>query len=369
MKRSRPSSSRKSDGGNGGNKSDEKNAALKQAPKRAIRVTTTAACCFETAILADDEAVVFNHMLRFLHWKDAVAVSGVNKASHNMYMNHCHVILKPLLKCLNSLVQSNQHEYCGKIYAPRSLRTCTCDNTSNIDAYHRPRNQPLAGLDPRYQDTYDTWSNHKKCAAMVEFIGMVTANLRPHLQMDLNDASDPRKTPHVIGTIQGSWSFGIGVPANALFFLYPRRTVLAFNLVLICTALGTLESGDNYNFEDAVLGRGHISPGGSSFGIGVVEILSDMVPFDDKSLIRFLRGLLPCHETRHILGEGLTRRLCLTAPLMDWVGKDANNNNNEVVLLPRMERFHLATAQEAMEDWAPHDDGRDCNLQSAWHAV
>ena len=333
MKRSHPASH---DDGNNKNKSSK----LVTAPSY-----TGSSPSFETVVLVDGEAVVFQHMLRFLDWQDAVALGAVNKALYAMYTAKSHVILKPLLECLHSLIGSNVHQYCGKVSAPVSIRTCTCHGDE------RPEDQALAGLDPRYQSDYDEWNCHDKCAAMVQFIGTVVSNLRPHLRMNLDDAADPHKAPMVIGIMQETWFLEMDGPADALFDLYPRRSVLAFNLALIGDALGALSRGDDGNYEDAVLGHGDTDSEGSNWFHDICDRVVEMMPFDDLSLKHQARRLLPRRKDRRILGEALTRRLCLTAPMLEWIEQGTNNNKKKVVLLPHMERFHLATAEEAMQDW------------------
>eukprot|EP00547_Thalassionema_nitzschioides_P005943 CAMPEP_0194203894 /NCGR_PEP_ID=MMETSP0156-20130528/3546_1 /TAXON_ID=33649 /ORGANISM="Thalassionema nitzschioides, Strain L26-B" /LENGTH=344 /DNA_ID=CAMNT_0038929747 /DNA_START=320 /DNA_END=1354 /DNA_ORIENTATION=- len=342
MKRSHDSTASPLDDDHGGKSSHKK-------------MTATPTTTFQDVVLVDDEAALWHHIHGFLHWKEAIVLSSVDWALFKEYEKHCGVILKPLLTCLNSLVRSDLHEHCGKVYAPLSKRECDCDRTPK-DWESCAKDQPLAHLDPRYKQEYDSWSDHEKCAAMLRFVSHVVSNLRPHLQMKWKDAANPIKTANAIGTIEGSWSFGVGHRGNALIGLYPRRTTLAYNLALVRNALGTLASGDNYNYESAVAKGGDINPGGSSWGVSICETVESMLPLSDDKLVDFIEELLPSRQTRDLLGSSLVHRLLLTAPLLSWLDED--NQDEDIIVLPRrMDRFHQADAHQVMEEWDPMDGG------------
>eukprot|EP00977_Amphora_coffeiformis_P021436 scaffold9322_cov168-Amphora_coffeaeformis.AAC.10 len=292
--------------------------------------------CFFAAILAD--GLLRSHVHSFLHWKDIMMLGATKKELQDVWVRKRDDILEPVLECLDSLCRSNVHEYCGKVFAPQSERTCTC---TNLEDCWEAENQTLSKFDPRYYPEYDEWETHEKCAVLVDFISTVVTNLRQYLQMDLKHASDPKRTPRAIGTVQGNWSLGDGVRGNALIHLYPRRAVLAFNLAMVCAAAGTMMTGHNYDFEDAVL------------GLGICETVQDMMPLEDTNFKKFVsRWILPRKNIQKVLGDKLVSRVCLTAPFLNWVRDDGT------IALPRKERFHLATAVQAMNEWDSDDDGR-----------
>lgn len=126
-----------------------------------------------------------------LHWSDAISLGMTCHGSQRMYEKHRDHILSPLLMYLEEFAGSNKHRCCGKVYAPKSKRTCTCgDKVSPEDRKH-PQNQDLAVMDPRYKDDYDDWSPSLKCRKMVQYISKIVSNMR--LKFSFRDPSNPSK--------------------------------------------------------------------------------------------------------------------------------------------------------------------------------
>lgn len=334
----------------GNNQENEKQASKKVAKKTSTSIgddddeDTTVSWDY---LFGDEQAVLLKNLNSFLHWKDRLVLGAVNKSSRHVYLQDRDQILRPVLRCLEGLCRSNIHEDCRKIYAPASQRKCTC---SNDDPYLLPAlDQPLAEYDPRYLEEYDSWSVHDKCSAMVLLVRRVVQNLRPHLQMDFRYASDPKRAAPVLGYVPKGWSLGVGVGYNAILKLYPRRATLAFNLLLVEDAIGTLSTGNNYNYEEAVRGEGGISPGGSSWSRFMAEAALDLMPFDNPSLEHFAKRLVPDKWIRDLLGESFTRQVCLAAPLLDWISDDGT------VRLPSLEPFDADAAKQAVLAWEDED--------------
>jgi len=162
---------------------------------------------------------LFRQVVDQLHWKDAISLGSINRECRSSYLAYRETILGPLLRLLEGLCGSHVHAYCGKIYAPISKRICTCDenNAALMEEYYMPENQALASLDPRYDDDdeYEALLISDKCATMIDFLSTLVANMRPHLNVDMETIADPNQTSEVIGTIQGHWSLGVGVSGNA----------------------------------------------------------------------------------------------------------------------------------------------------------
>jgi len=260
-----------------------------------------------------------NTIFEFLpHWTDAVALGSVHPLCRTIYVaeGHRDNALEPVLEELETMVGSDKHQDCNKVYAPASKRTCTCvtDYPDREPDWH-PESYCLATLDPRYKDdAYDELSLEAKCARMVHYISTIVSNMRRRLKFD--DLANPDNLPTVIGSLN-DWEFGDPI-SDLMIQTFPRRGALAFNLTLLRVVAGVIESGDAYNYEDALLGTGDIAPGGSSWGSGIVEhVIESFFPLLDEKMESGWKGVYPSPQTLALLGPILARKLILTAPLLE----------------------------------------------------
>jgi len=297
-------------------------------------------------ILSSGSALLLPEVASYLSCQDMLALGSVDKERQKSYAELRDVLLEPTLEVLDCMCGSDTHHYCGQIYAPASLRSCLCGDNMDLENEDHPENQALAVLDPRYRDGYETLPTHHKVEAMVQFIGTIVSNMRPHL--NFTDAANPSNMPESIGSIGNYWC---GAEANAILKLYPRRAALAFNIALAKFASGAMCQGHDYYFNDAFLGTGGIESGGSGFGIVLCETIERILPLRDEDFVKFLRAILPMRailpsaEIRSTLGPALTKRLVLCAPFDDWV-----NSDGEIVLPDVLEPFDAAAVQRAVDE-------------------
>jgi hypothetical protein len=190
---------------------------------------------------------------------------------------------------------------------------------------------------------------------MIRFLSTMVTNMRPHLKMSLdNDIANPSRMPDAIGRIEGNWSLGMGHGGNAAMKMYPRRTALAFNIALAFKAQSAIQSGDDIDFNQALLGNGGIDPGGSFFGETLCYMVECMLPFSNEKLIQFMRKkVFPSKETLTVLGPSLSSRVMLCASFLEWI-----DENGSFMLPEGLEQFDGAAVQRAMDQWDDRDDGR-----------
>lgn len=258
---------------------------------------------------------IFSKLESFLGWRDVINLVAVNQDFRRQYKDRQDAVLETLLSYLDGLVGTNIHDYCGKIYAPLSRRKCQCQ--LNEEEWDHPENQRVGpGLDPRYEQEYDELPVSKKCVALIEYLTFVVQNLRS--EFDFSDLANPSKLPQCIGSIS-NWSLGsYHIVENAWKDAFSRRSTFAFNLALMCLALGELESCPYY-CSKAVLGTGKIENTGSCFGTSIAEMVFDLLPLEDHILVEFIRdALYPKRELLNFLGP-LVPKVVLWYPLFEVV--------------------------------------------------
>lgn len=162
---------------------------------------------------------LFAQVTGFLHWKDAVALGAAGRGCRDACLENREAILGPVLAMLESPCQSNvHHSGCGRVCAPASKRECACG--PHDDDYHPPEDQDLAILDPRYEDSYDSWPVPRRCGEMAHFLAFMVANVRPHLN-NFEDYANPMNTPDVIRRVGEDLFFGVFIPESGILAATP----------------------------------------------------------------------------------------------------------------------------------------------------
>jgi hypothetical protein len=256
----------------------------------------------------------------WLHWSEIMPLSGVNKTYQRVIKSSpvTKTALERLLLAFDRMVTTNEHEYCGKLYAPLSRRRCQCNDRTGD--YEDPSQNPYADVDPRYSEEYDDWPLEMKCSEMITFVTMLATNFRAHF--DFDDLS--RRTAAGL-SVPSRWSFGRGNEVvDEILHDCPRRSTLMLNLAAL--SFGQNPVRDDSYFNDALLGTGPIDNSGSNFGQTVCGIMHSMGPFRDEELVCFIRECLyPSLNSQNILGLPLVRKVWICAPLFDSIPLSAAN--------------------------------------------
>jgi hypothetical protein len=295
---------------------------MSKKTKRKVKGATSA-----TQKRSKQETVALEDVLEFvlgngcLHWNEILPLSGVNKTYHREVKSSpvTKIALELLLLEFDNMVNTHEHESCGKLYAPLSRRQCQCGDRTNHG--QDPSESPYADVDPRYSEAYDDWPLEMKCSKMITFLTMLATNFRSHF--DFDDLS--RRTAEGVGA-PGYWSFGYGNEiVDEILHDCPRRSTLMLNLAVL--SFGHNPVRDDYYFNDAFLGTGPIDNSGSNFGVSVCEIMHGyMAPFRDEEFVRFVQtSLYPSPKSQAILGLPLAKKVCICAPLFQSIPLSSEN--------------------------------------------
>jgi hypothetical protein len=223
----------------------------------------------------------------FLHWSDALALGRTCKDAHMMWKESDKTYFSPLLELLESMVGDGDEDDPGGDDCLRQM------------------------LDKNYK----SFSITKKCETMVVFLQMMVGNMKSY-NFCLEDPSNPAKNKECNFR---DWSMGFEAEDDFLQE-HAHRTTLAMNIAIFGFAVGGMEQGDDYYFNDVFLGKeGASLGGGSCYYRGICGYMSHMLPLRDEDLVKYMRAAYPSLKQLELLGPVLTSKVVLMAPFFRWV--------------------------------------------------